>query len=191
MKCIHAENGVIIRGKQRVAVYEALDKPRNGKEILALSGAEAPSMTYQDLRHILRDFQSKGIAECLNPDCQTGRLYVQAGKASSFSEHIVQLSAKVRRASIRQAVLAEIGRDALSDSKPLTATQIKKRLRESYPLGLNHVLAAIKFLEDEKLVEIIGYTDIRDSKIYGLSSLGSEVIKAMNEMQLPEVCPTR
>ena len=191
MNCLHAENGVIIRGKQRVAVYEALNRPLNGKEILSLARAEAPSMTYQDLRHILRDFQSKGIAECLNSECQTGRLYVRAGMSSSFSEGIIQLSAKVRRASIRQAVLAEIGREALSDSKPLTATQIKKRLREAYPLGLNHVLATIKFLEGEKLIEVIGHTDLRGSKIYGLSAVGLELMKTMNAIHNSENSPTR
>ena len=71
-------NGHTIRGKQRIAVINALKHPSTGRRILSLAKQAAPSMTYQDLRHILRDFEKRGIVVCLNPKDQTGRFYVLA-----------------------------------------------------------------------------------------------------------------
>lgn len=174
MAIIVSDSGIAIRGKQRIAVYRALKQPATGRQILDKSRECAPSMTYQDLRHILRDFQHKGIAVCLNPECQTGRFYALASKDKVSFAMIekVDLCARIGRAKTRLAVLKEVAKERFFEARPLTATQIKKYMRDTYPLGLNHVSAALKFLEGHGLVEVDGFTDKRDLKTYRITDLG-------------------
>ena len=166
-----------VKGKQRKAVYAALKYPVTGRRILELARKNAPSMTYQDLRHILRDFEGKGLATCLNPEHQTGRLYVLLNFWENLSKKSSQiyLCSRISRAKTRLAVLREVAKERFFESHPLTATALKKLMRESYPLGLNHVLAALKFLEEYGLVEVGGYTDKRELKIYRITELGKEI----------------
>lgn len=175
----------IIRGKQRIAVSEALRVPRTGKQILEYAKRQAPTISYQDLRHILRGFQQDGYASCLNPENQTGRLYVLS---SELDKHLlslpeIELHAKLRRAKARLAVLEELTTLRL-DERPLTASQIRKNLLESYPMGLNHVLAALKFLEAHNLVEVIEFTNKRSLKIYAATRLGADTIAKIVESKV-------
>jgi len=78
-------------------------------------------------------------------------------------------------------VLREIARERLSERNPLTATVIRKRLLESYPMGLNHTLSALSFLESHKLIEAIDYTEKRASKIYTISELGHCVLAHIHD----------
>jgi DNA-binding PadR family transcriptional regulator len=167
-----------LRGKQRAAVYAALEKPASGRQILEKVRRGIPSMTYQDLRHILRDFEKKGVAVCLTPEYQTGRIYVlaSAAKATLISGDQLNLCAQVGRAKTRLAVLEEVSRNRLSMQNPLTATEIKRQLRERYPLGLNHVTAALKYLREHRLVETAGHTDKRQMNIYRITDLGEIIL---------------
>lgn len=171
----------IIRGKQRIAVSEALRIPRTGKQILELAKQSALTITYQDLRHILRKFQDEGVAVCLNPENQTGRLYVLTSECNQhqLSASELELQAKLRRAKARLAVLQEIGRDHTFDTKLLTATQIRKNLLDNYPMGLNHILSTLKFLLTHQLIEITAHTDKRNLPIYKLTESGKCVMKKM------------
>ncbi len=188
-------NAFPVRGKQRTAVYNALGKPASGRQILEQARILAPSMTYQDLRHILRDFEKRGIVVCLNPKDQTGRFYVLASVLDETlipCDHL-KLCAQIGRAKTRLAVLEEVARENLYEKYPLTATEIKKRLREHYPLSLNHVSAALKFLSEHRLVETAGHTEKRELKIYRITDLGKtilhHVLDAQNH-QHPETTPT-
>lgn len=190
------ENNLPVRGKQRKAVYNALKQPTTGSQILESVKRVAPSMTYQDLRHILRDFEQTGIATCLNPDYQTGRFYVLTtfeGKISQTSSEI-DLCAKVGRAKTRLAVLREIAKERFFEIHPLTATQIKKHMRESYPLGLNHVIAALKFLNEHRLVEVVSFTAKRDLKTYRVTGQGKKILHLLSQPETNEqydLSPTR
>ena len=171
-----------------------LKQPVTGKRILEAARQVAPSMSYQDLRHILRNFQEEGIITCLNPECQTGRFYVRVNYVGTISQtsNEMELCAKVGRAKTRLAVLKEVAKDRFFESHPLTATQIKKYMRETYPLGLNHVSAALKFLEKHQLVEISGYTNKRDLKIFRITNRGKTILTHMTQNNSSSVCtPTR
>jgi Fe2+ or Zn2+ uptake regulation protein len=175
-------NGIPIRGKQRLAVYKALSKPATARRILSLTRQSAPSMSYQDLRHILRDFQKKEIVTCLNPDCQTGRIYRTNSGATetAIGSDLINICSRIDRAKSRMAVLGEVARKRYSETAPLTATQIKKLLREHYSMGLNHVLAALKFLEQHALVEVAGFTEKRELKIYRITGKGQAVLNHLS-----------
>jgi DNA-binding PadR family transcriptional regulator len=168
----------LLRGKQRTAVYAALAKPASGRQILEKVRRGTPSITYQDLRHILRDFEKRRIAVCLNPEDQTGRLYVLVPAANEIliSGDQLKLCAQVGRAKTRLAVLEEVARKRYPMQNPLTATEIKRQLRERCPLGLNHVTAALKFLSEHRLVETAGHTETRNMKIYRITDLGITIL---------------
>lgn len=175
-----------VRGKQRAAVYTALEKPVSGRQILEKVRKSFPAMTYQDLRHILRDFEQKGLAVCLTPEYQTGRLYVQssASNGTLLPDDQLKLCAQVGRAKTRLVVLEEVARKRLSMQNPLTATEIKRQLRERYPLGLNHVTAALKFLREHRLVETIGHTDKRQMNIYQITDLGELILRHLAQREV-------
>lgn len=167
-----------VRGKQRTAVYNALETPISGRQILKKVRSTVPSMTYQDLRHILRNFQKHGIAVCLNPLNRTGRYYVLA---SALTETMIphdqlQLCSLVGRAKTRFTLLKEIARQQPHSDAPLTASEIKRQLRDRSPLSLNHVLSALKFLTEHQLVEIVGQTNQRNMKIYRITDLGKTIL---------------
>lgn len=196
MKDHDKSNALPVRGKQRIAVYHALQKPASGRQILKQAKAAAPSMTYQDLRHILRDFEKRGIAVCLNPQDQTGRFYVLAPEADEplIPGEQLRLCAQVCRAKTRLAVLEEVAREHIYEKYPLTATEIRKRLRERCPLSLNHVIAALKFLREHRLVETAGYTKKRSLRIYRVTGLGKTVLGHLADAQQPSTSgknPTR
>ena len=50
-------------------------------------------------------------------------------------------------------------------------------MRENHPLGLNHVLAALQFLEVHDLVEVVDRTNKRELKIYVVTAKGRSVLK--------------
>ena len=174
----HMPGAFPVRGKQRTAVYKVLEKPTTGRQVLEKARAIAPSMTYQDLRHILRDFEKNGVVVCLNPESQTGRLYVQTSALHEMliSRDQIDLCAQIGRAKTRQAVLEEVSKERFHAKHPLTATEIRKQLKERHPLSLNHVIAALKFLREHRLVEIIDHTNRRNLKIYQITPLGKTIL---------------
>ena len=105
----------------------------------------------------------------------------------------LKLCAQIGRAKTRLAVLEEVAREPLYEKHPLTATEIKKRLREHYPLSLNHVIAALKFLSEHRLVKTAGHTEKRELKIYRITTLGKTILKHVLDAQNhqhPETTPT-
>lgn len=173
-------NGHMIKGKQRIAVFRALNTPATGRKILSVAKRSAPSMTYQDLRHILRDFQGKGIIACLNPEDQTGRIYTRnTARENPISRELAKTCARIDRAKTRLAVLKEVAKERYFETEPLTATRIRKLMLPTHPLGLNHVLAALVFLEEHDLVEVVDHTDKRELKVYDVTNRGRTVLKQL------------
>ena len=119
--------------------------------------------------------------EVWNPQNQTGRIYrlntIQNDPAPSPA--LIDICARIDRAKSRLAVLKEVAEERYFDTDQLTATRIKKLMRENHPLGLNHVLAALQFLEEHDLVEVVDLTAKRDLKIYDVTNRGRAVLKQL------------
>ena len=182
-------DGIQIRGKQRRAAYAALNHPRNGRQILDIAREAAPSMTYQDLRHILRDFEKSHDIVCLNPEDQTGRFYIKTTERfrSDYTDDEISLAAQIGRASMRLALLKEIAINPLNPRAPPTATQLRKRLRDRYPMSLNHALSSIQFLETNQLAEVLDYTKKRDLKIYSITHKGLKILRLLQPETEPDL----
>ena len=117
---------------------------------------------------------------CLNPEDQTGRIYIRNDEIEKpVSKELIKICARIDRAKNRLAVLREIAKERYFETEPLTATRIRKLMLGSHPLGLNHVLAALQFLEQHNLVEVVDYTAKRELKIYDINNHGRAVLKQL------------
>lgn len=111
-----------------------------------------------------------------------------------ISSEELNLCAQVARSSTRLTVLEEVAKDRFFETYPLTATQIRKELRDRHSLGLNHVLAALQFLKANGLVETAGRTDKRELKIFRVTESGEAVLRfvlGVKKTEPPEGTPTR
>lgn len=150
--------------------------------MLRLAKSHGSRMTFQDLRHLLRGWENKGFIYCVNPAELTGRLYVRREVAlPDASDAEWRLVACLLRAGNRRAVLEEITRsEVMSAEIGKTATQIRKNLRERAPMGLNHILRAIGFLEHQKLIECRSITRKRSLRLLSATKLGVRVSRLVS-----------
>lgn len=153
----------IRRGRQRAAVARMLRKPMTTTEICRAARELAPHIRLRDIWLILKEMAERRLAVCLNPRHVTGKLYALTDRGrravkQAFSIEVPRISkgvdwrkyARVVRAKVRRLVLLEVAR--LSASGPVTATEVKRSLREKHPLGLNPTIRALKELERMGLV---------------------------------------
>jgi Fe2+ or Zn2+ uptake regulation protein len=177
------------RGRQRRAVAKALNKPLTQVELWDLARKDAPNIQLRDVWAILNDYKERGLAYCLNPTVTIGKLHfwTTAGcnvVKRTFEKVIAQVPAGidwerysfVARAPLRREVLAELRKD-LGRPPFRTATQIRKNLRDRYPVGVNSILRAVRELLDRGLIE---QQVIDGRKVYGLSPAGLLIHNALN-----------
>lgn len=142
-------------------------------------------MTYQDLRHILRDFEQQGLIRCLNPKEQTGRFYLRIDIEldEKLTGEDILLAAMISRASMRLALLRELASERLDGIQDTTVTGLRKRMRDSYPMSLNHALSSMQFLHQHGLAEVIDFTRKRDLKIYRITDRGRRLLQFVKPNQ--------
>lgn len=171
----------VIQGRQRIAVSKVLKVPLTGKQILAKVKKKVPSLTYQDLRHLLRKFEKENIVVCLNPQDNRSRFYIlqSAVNTSRFSSDEIALLAQLRRGTTRLQVLKEIARDHRSDLYPLTTPQIRKNLLKqwSFSVDAGNMFEVIGFLQKHRLIKIDCYTKKRNLKIWGITEKGKSILE--------------
>lgn len=181
----------LIRGERKRAVFLTLALPRTPKQVLDQVSQQFPKMTLFDLRRILRDFEKKHLIRALTPSRTNGCVYIRDDLSANlpFPIEAIELYSKIVRASIRQKILLTVVRYApvfRHPEKPLTATQVRKELRDSYPMCLSHVAGALNFLHQHQLVEVIDYTEKRDLKIYGATELGKQFCQLLDRVSTEE-----
>jgi len=107
---------------------------------------------------------ARGLAVCLNPKHVTGKLYAltETGRESrekAFGLVSVPLPrdvdwrryAQVARAQVRRLVLLELAAANLPGG--VTASALRKSLRDQHPIGLNPTIRALKELEQAGLAD--------------------------------------
>ena len=73
----------IIRGKQRKKVIKSLTRPKIPSQIKGDT-----KLSLNNVSDVLRAFQKKKIARCLNPKEKTGRLYELTPKGMRIREEL-------------------------------------------------------------------------------------------------------
>lgn len=148
----------IQRGRQRAAVARVLRKPKTTSEICEAARVFSPHVQLRDIWLILKEMSAKRLVVCLNPRHVTGKLYALTDRGrravrQAFGIEVPRIPkgvdwrkyARVVRAKVRRLVLIEVAR--LSASRPVTATEVKRSLRDKHPLGLNPTIRALEELE--------------------------------------------
>ena len=75
----------VLRGIQRKTVIKVMDRVKIPRDI----GKES-KISSKDTSRTLRDFVNKGIAECLNEEAKTGRLYKLTKLGKTIREEILE-----------------------------------------------------------------------------------------------------
>ena len=73
----------VIRGKQRKRIIKVLGKAKIPTQI-----KEETKLSLNNVSDVLRSFQKKKIARCLNPKEKTGRLYELTPKGMRIREEL-------------------------------------------------------------------------------------------------------
>ena len=73
----------VLRGKQRKKIIKALNKPKIPTQI-----KEETRLSLNNVSDVLRAFQKKKIAYCLNPKEKTGRLYELTPRGMRIREEL-------------------------------------------------------------------------------------------------------
>ncbi len=78
----------IVRGSQRKAVLKVMEKIMTPTDIYHHAKKHNPNITLNNTSDVLREFKIHSLAECLNPDEKTGRLYTLTKKGKKVKEKI-------------------------------------------------------------------------------------------------------
>jgi predicted transcriptional regulator len=73
----------VVRGKQRRKIIKVMSKPKIPTQI-----KEETRLGLNNVSDILRAFEKKKIAKCLNPKEKTGRLYQLTSKGMRIKEEL-------------------------------------------------------------------------------------------------------
>ena len=177
-----------MRGRQKRAILQVLLHPMTKKQLCLEAGRIDPHIQLRDAWFVLRQFQKKGLVECLNPGQVTGKLFclTEFGRkivASAFKLKAPPLSPHVPwrkysvvvRAKTRRMLVMELGKFTSLNLGEATATKIRKRLNQTYPIGLNPILRSLKELVKLGLVKSVGVTKKQHRKIYQLTADGERI----------------
>lgn len=156
------------RGIQRRAVAGAIDGIMSATQIWRAARAMAPRMQLRDLRAILREYEARGIVDCLTPQAPCGRLFsltplgramlarLLPGRRFDPPNHglpSLELLSFLVRARVRRAVFFALAQPELGKAPTTAASTIKRRLRTSCPITLTQAIRALHQLEKAGLVE--------------------------------------
>ena len=73
----------VVRGKQRKKIIKVLNKPKIPTEVKKETG-----LSLNNVSDVLRSFEKKKLAKCLNPKEKTGRLYKLTPKGMRIREEL-------------------------------------------------------------------------------------------------------
>jgi DNA-binding PadR family transcriptional regulator len=180
------------RSRQRAAMARVLCKPMTATEICATARKFTPQIQLRDVWFLMRQFEKRGLAVCLNPQQVTGKLYrlTEPGRKAArlaFGINHVRPPAGIDwrkyswmvRAKIRRLTLCSLGQ--LETKAPQTATEIRKHILKEYCAGLNPVLRSVRELAGKKLITCVGVTPVRACKLYRLTPTGRAIVKQLRQ----------
>lgn len=182
------------RGKQRAAAAKVLLKPMTAVEICEAARPWAPRLQLRDVWFLMRQMADKGLAVPLNERSNNGRLYAltDAGRhavAAAFGISVAKPSKSVDwplyswvvRARIRKRVLLGLSRMEARSADGQTASNIRRLIRNDYPVGLNPVIRAVRELAKKQVIVCVGSTRLRGCKLYRLSPAGRIIVQQLRQ----------
>lgn len=178
----------VMRGRQKRAILQVLHQPMTGKQVCLEARRIDPHIQLRDVWFVMRQFQKRGLTRCLNPGQVTGKLYCLRDFGRKIVAHAFKLKISalpddvpwkkyslVVRAKTRRLLVMELGKFSVLNPSEATATRIRKRLAQTYPIGLNPVMRSLKELAKLGIVECAGVTRKQQRKIYRLTRDGQRI----------------
>ncbi len=157
------------RGGQRSALAQVLKKPMTATQLCLAARPLSPHVQLRDIWFLMKQFEERGLALCLSPRQKTGRLFclTDHGRqvvAHGLGVHVKPIARRVNwkkyslvvRARIRKLTLLVLAKLTERRDAMVSAAELRKILREEYPVGLNPVIRALKELRSHGLVVIAG-----------------------------------
>src|SRR2546422_4526284 len=181
-----------MRGRQKRAILQVLRQPMTGKQICLEARRIDPHILLQDVWYVMHQFQNRGLCRCLTPGQVTGKLYCLTDFGRKIVAHAFKLKipalpddvpwkkySLVVRAKTRRMLVMELGKFSSLNMGEATAARIRKRLNETYPIGLNPVMRSLRELAALGVVEWSGFTRNQQRKIYRLTREGERIRKQL------------
>jgi hypothetical protein len=181
-----------MRGRQKRAILQVLRQPMTGKQICLEARRIDHHIQLRDVWFVMRQFQKRGLTRCLNPGQVTGKLYCLTDFGRKIVLHAFKLKipalpvdvpwkkySLVVRAKTRRMLIMELGKFASLNLGEATAARIRKRLNETYPIGLNPVMRSLRELTVVGVVEWSGITRNQQRKTYRLTREGERIRKQL------------
>ena len=189
----------IKHGCQKRAVAKVLIMPMPPSEIReSVKYGERPLNSHIELRDIwllMHEFIKNELVICLTDETVvTGKIYTLSalgrevvskafGIESSAPAQDIDwgLYSWVVRGKTRREVMIELEILLRDTSQGKTAGQIRKSLRERYPVGLNATIRALKALEQRGLLECVGVTEKGKHRLYGFTGIGGRISEQLTK----------
>ncbi len=163
-------------------------------EICQAAESIKPNIQLRSVTSTLRGFEKRGLVYCLFPHRVKGRLYffTDMGRAiakQTLGKIVEPLSkdidmdaySKISYAKIRRIVLLELVKKNGKDEGGKTVVEIKRNLLDSYPIGVNQTLKAVKELEGYGLAESLVMARKGNRKLYKITSKGEKIVEQLKK----------
>lgn len=170
----------------------SLARPMTQTELRNIAMQINPHIQLRDIWHLMNQFQEKGLAACLNPGSPVGKIFsltehgrkaVQEGLGIEIKPIPAGIDWKAysyaARAKARKAVLVELWKLSIENHAGITATQVRKGLKERFPIGLNPTIRALKELKKHGLIEQIEAAQKSRYRLYRLTEQGEKIARQL------------
>ena len=179
------------RGGQRSALAQVLRKPMTATELCVAARLLSPRVQLRDIWFLMKQFEARGLVVSLNHRAKTGRLFCLTDQGRRVVEHGFGIRIKpiarrvnwrtyslVVRAKTRKLTLLGLANLTEARDSMVSATELRKALREEYPVGLNPVIRALKELLNHRLVAIAGKKN-SGRNAYRLTRAGRKIVEQL------------
>ncbi len=179
-------------GSQKKAVLQALTHPMTPTQLLREARKINRRISFGDLSNLTCEFMNRGIVECLTPKQLTGRIYCMTDYGRQLVKRVFVLNirsldkefnwnryALVVAGKTRKLILKEMFFIKSYHENGITLAAIRKRLSRIYPITLSQTYSAMNYLLKARVVKIVGYTKLRNSKLYKLTQSGGKICEYM------------
>jgi hypothetical protein len=181
----------IQRGSQRSAIARALRKPMTTSEICAAARQDNPRIQLRDVWHVMQEMKQRHLVQCPNPRHVTGKLYVLTPLGARIVRQAFAVRidsdtqslnwrkyARIARAKTRRLVLIELAHR--SARGPVSATTVRKSLRDEHPIGLNPTIRALKELCALGAAKAQPSETLPDHRTYRLTPFGQRLVAQLS-----------
>jgi DNA-binding HxlR family transcriptional regulator len=182
-------------GKQKQAVLQVITRPIIPTEIMRKARRINNRISFGDTSALIREFERRGILQCITPEQLTGRIYFPTNYGRRLIWRIFAIEVPPIEENINWYKYSHIvaGKTRMLALKEMFSLQgfypdginltfIRKRLNRTYPITLSQTFCAVKDLFTDKLIKVAGHAKKRNSKLYKLTQEGNRLCEYIQSL---------